>query len=243
MNIYGIHAVMQFLQSYPERAKQLCVQKGRGDARMEEVLQLAREFKVPSSTHSKDKLDELAQNPQHQGVVLSIQPSRIGDERALKEFCEDLPEKALVLVLDGIKDPHNLGACLRAAAAFNVDAVVWPKDKQANITPLVRKVASGGVDVLNLFAVTNLTRGLELLKQAGVWMVGTLLDEEAQPLQSIDMSGSIGIVMGGEAEGLRKRTQDTCDHIAHIPMPGAIQSLNVSVATGIALYEAQRQRN
>ncbi len=242
MNIYGIHAVMQFLETYPERAKQLCIQKGRSDGAVQAITELAQQFKVPLSSHSRDKLEELAQSPYHQGVVLSITPARIGDEKALKDFCEDMPSNALILVLDSIKDPHNLGACLRSAAAFNVDAVIWAKDKQANVTPLVRKVASGAVDVLNLFTVTNLNRGIETIKKSGVWVVGTLLDEEAQPINSIDMSGSTGIVVGAEDEGLRKRTRECCDHLAYIPMLGSIQSLNVSVATGICLYEARRQR-
>jgi 23S rRNA (guanosine2251-2'-O)-methyltransferase len=242
MNIYGIHAVRQFLRSHPARAKQLCIQKTRGDDRAQEIASLAREVGVPVSTHPREKLEQLASSEHHQGVVLSIKPTQIGDEKSLKTFCEELPSGSLFLILDGIKDPHNLGACLRSAAAFDVAGVIWPKDKQASVTPLVRKVASGAVDILNLFAVTNLNRSIETLKQAGVWTVGTLLDEEAQPIQSIDMRGSIGIVMGAEGEGLRKRTQEACDHLAYISMPGTIQSLNVSVATGIALYEAQRQR-
>ncbi len=243
MNIYGIHAVMQFLKTNPERSKQLCVQKGRADDRIQEILYVAQEYKTPTTYHSREKLDEFAKNEHHQGVVLTIAPTQLGDERSFKTFCENLSDNAIILVFDGIKDPHNLGACLRSAAAFNVNAVVWPKDKQASITPLARKVASGAVDMLNLFAVTNLVRSLEHMKEAGVWLVGTVLNEEAQPLQSINLNGNVAIIVGSEEEGLRQQTQRTCDHLAYIPMPGMIQSLNVSVATGIALYEVQRQRS
>lgn len=239
MYIYGYHAVVQFLESHPDRAVQLFMQKTSND---EEIESLCRELKLNISKVGKQKLDDFSSEGNHQGVVLHIRTAPPGDEKALKDFCEDLPDDALFLVLDGIQDPHNLGACLRSAAAFGCTGVIWAKDKQAQITPVVRKVACGGVDMLSLFTVTNLGRALQVLQQSGVWVVGTVLDEKAKPLNKIDLKGPIALVMGGEEEGLRHSTQKMCDFSAYIPIFGSMQSLNVSVATGISLYEVARQR-
>jgi len=221
MYIYGYHAVIQFLQTHPDRAVQLFMQKTSND---DEIESLCRELSLSISKVGKQKLDDFSQEGNHQGVVLHIRSAPPGDEKALKEFCENLPDDSLFLVLDGIQDPHNLGACLRSAAAFGCTGVIWAKDKQAQITPVVRKVACGGVEMLTLFTV------------------GTVLDAKAKPLSSIDLKGPIAIVMGGEEEGLRHSTQKMCDFSAYIPIFGSMQSLNVSVAAGVSLYEVARQR-
>lgn len=238
MYIYGIHSVVQFLHAQPERVVQCFIQKGHEG----ELLDLCQSMGVSVSKVSKQKLDEFSKDGNHQGVVLHIKAAPPGNERDLKDFAENLPNNPLILVLDSIQDPHNLGACLRSAAAFGADAVIWPKDRQVQITPVVRKVACGAVETLNLFVVANLGRALKTLQENGVWVVGTTLDEEAQPLTSIDFKGAMAVVMGGEGEGLRHSTLKTCDFSAYIPISGSMESLNVSVATGICLYEAARQR-
>lgn len=239
MYIYGYHAVLQFLQSHPDRAVQMFMQKGCEDASLNGICQ---DLNVNISKVGKQKLDDFTNEGNHQGVVLHIRTAPPGNEKELKLFCEDLPNNPLFLVLDGIQDPHNLGACLRSAAAFNCAGVIWPKDKQAQITPVVRKVACGAADTLTLFTVTNLGRALQILQEAGVWVVGTMLDPQSKPLNTIDLKGPIALVMGGEESGLRHSTEKMCDFSAYIPISGSMQSLNVSVATGVSLYEAQRQR-
>ncbi|MFI4956808.1 MAG: 23S rRNA (guanosine(2251)-2'-O)-methyltransferase RlmB [Gammaproteobacteria bacterium] len=238
--VYGLHAVTQFLKTSPEEANVLCV---HGDSpRINEVTALAKRLNIRIERITKKELDERAQDGNHQGVMLDVADKAVGDEKSLKTFLETLPPNPVILILDSIQDPHNLGACLRSAAAFGVNAVVWPKDKQAQLTPVVHKVASGAVERLNLFVVTNLSRAMEAMQQAGIWIVGTILNETAKPLSDIDLKGPIAIVMGSEGEGLRMGTQKQCDFFAYIPMQNDIQSLNVSVATGVALYEVRRQR-
>lgn len=240
MFVYGVHAVTQFIESYPERCIEIWVLKNQTSHK--QVIALANSAGITVQPVDKSKLDNMIEGV-HQGLVLKIKPLPLGDEKSLQAWLKkDLPENALILVLDGIQDPHNLGACLRSAAAFGVHAVVWPKDNQASITPVVRKVAAGAVEVLNIFVVTNLVRAMILMKEAGVWMVGTLVDEHAKPMRLMDLKGPTGIVMGAEGTGLREGTQKACDFTAFIPMPGSMESLNVSVATGICLYEATRQR-
>jgi 23S rRNA (guanosine2251-2'-O)-methyltransferase len=239
MYIYGYHSVLQFLQSHSDRAVQVFMQKGSEDPSIEGIC---RDLNISISKVGKQKLDDFTHDGNHQGVVLHIRVAPPGNEKDLKNFCEDLPNNPLFLVLDGIQDPHNLGACLRSAAAFNCTGVIWAKDKQAQITPVVRKVACGAVDTLTLFTVTNLGRALQVLQEAGVWVVGTVLDPHSKPLSTIDLKGPIALVMGGEEDGLRHSTQKMCDFSAYIPISGSMQSLNVSVATGVSLYEVARQR-
>ncbi len=238
--VYGFHAVAQCLKTSPEDAKTLYVQIDKKEARLAEVVSLAQSFGV--RIERVNQLDQHVRDANHQGIALMMNDKKIGDEKSFKTFLGELPDNPLILVLDGIQDPHNLGACLRSAAAFGVSAVVWPKDKQAQITPIVHKVASGAVEQLDLFAVTNLSRALEMMKEARIWIVGTVLNEQAKPLSQMDLKCPIGIVMGSEGEGIRAGTQKHCDFLAYIPMQNEMQSLNVSVATGIALYEVMRQR-
>lgn len=239
--VYGLHAVLQYLKTSPSDAHVLWLQQD--NQRAAEVLALAQRLALRIERVSKKELDERADGGNHQGVMLDVADKSLGDEKSLKHFLENMPTNPLFLILDSIQDPHNLGACLRSAAAFGVTAVVWPKDKQAQLTPVVHKVASGAVERLDLFVVTNLSRAMDMMKDAGVWMVGTVLNTSAKPLSEIDLKGPMGIVMGSEGEGLRMGTQKQCDFFAYIPMQNEIQSLNVSVATGIALYEVRRQRS
>lgn len=238
--IYGLHAVMQYLSASPRDAKTLWIVED--NARVAEIVTLAKRAHIRVEKTDKKGLDARAEGGLHQGVVLEIAAKTVGDEKALKEFLADMPANPLFLLLDSIQDPHNLGACLRSAAAFGVTAVIWPKDKQAQLSPVVHKVACGAVEQLHLFVVTNLSRSMEMMREAGVWMIGTVLNEAAKPLAEMDLKGPIGMVMGSEGEGLRMGTQKQCDFFAYIPMHPGMQSLNVSVATGIALYEVMRQR-
>ncbi len=237
--VYGFHAVMQCLVSSPAEIKTLFAQSDKKDARLSEMIALAQSKNIRVEHLSKQVMDDRFSQMNHQGVALHMAEKTLGDEKAFKIWLETLPPHPLILVLDGIQDPHNLGACLRSAAAFGVNAIVWPKDKQAQITPVVHKVASGAVEHLNLFAVTNLSRALEAMKNVGIWIVGTALSDEAKPLSEIDLKGAIAVVMGSEGEGLRHGTQKHCDYLAYIPMENGMQSLNVSVATGIVLYSAR----
>jgi 23S rRNA (guanosine2251-2'-O)-methyltransferase len=240
--VYGFHAVTQCLNTSAKEVKTFFVQSDKKDPRLADMISNAQSAGIRIERVSKKELDDKYPNMNHQGVVLNMADKVLGDEKSFKIWLDTMPDNPLILVLDGIQDPHNLGACLRSAAAFGVDAVVWPKDKQAQITPTVQKVASGAVEHLNLFVVTNLSRALEAMKTAGIWTVGTVLNDEAKPLSEINLKGPIAIIMGSEGEGLRHGTQKHCDHLAYIPMSNSMQSLNVSVATGIVLYAARTRK-
>lgn len=243
--IFGVHAAKQLLENSPDKILELLVQSGKASERLTDELALARQHKISIQFFDKQKLDALCEEGNHQGLVLRCKPIEQKNEKQLDDFLKKIMEQnasPLLLVLDNITDPHNLGACLRTAAAAGVNAVVLPKDKSASINATVRKVAAGAADTLNIFVVTNLARSLDKLKDAGIWLVGTAIDERATSLYQCDLSGAIALVMGSEGEGLRRLTQDKCDYLCYLPMLGAMQSLNVSVATGICLFETLRQR-
>ena len=239
--LVGFHAVQSLLKVAPDRAHELYVTAGRRDQRQQKTIALAERNNIPVKYVDLDELNKYADNERHQGVVLKACKGRIYDERWLLEFLASLDRAPLVLVLDGLTDPHNLGACLRSADAAGVDAVIAPRDKSCGLTPVVRKVASGAADTVPFVLVTNLSRALEKLQDAGIWIVGAA-GEADQYVGDIDMVGPTAIVMGAEDRGLRRLTREGCDHLAKIPMYGSVQSLNVSVATGIMLYEVGRQR-
>jgi 23S rRNA (guanosine2251-2'-O)-methyltransferase len=188
-----------------------------------------------------EALDRDAGHANHQGVLAQCRAAAERTEGELPGLLASLSGPALLLVLDGIQDPHNLGACLRSADAAGAQAVILPKDNAAPITPVVRKVASGAAEVLPVFQVTNLARTLDELKDAGVWLIGAAGEAE-QTLYDVDLRGPVALVLGAEGTGLRRLTREKCDHLARIPMAGTVESLNVSVATGIFLFEAVRQR-
>ena len=187
-----------------------------------------------------DQIERQAGGARHQGVIARVQSTRIYDERDLEGLIE-AAAKPLLLILDGVQDPHNLGACLRSAAAAGATAVIVPKDRAATLTPTARKVAAGGAERVPLVRVTNLARCMKELQDAGIWIVGLAGEAEAS-LYSVDLKGPIAIAMGGEGEGLRRLTREHCDYLAKIPMASGMESLNVSVAAGISLFEALRQR-
>ncbi|WP_288383853.1 23S rRNA (guanosine(2251)-2'-O)-methyltransferase RlmB [uncultured Acinetobacter sp.] len=239
---YGVHSVESLLELEPERVLTLFTLKGRDDQRLQKILELAEPFGISVQKASRDSLEKLAGLPFHQGVVAAVRPHPVLNEKDLDQLL-DQQDNALILALDQVTDPHNLGACIRTAAAMGVVAVIVPRDRSAGLTPTARKVAAGGAEKVKFIQVTNLARTLAHIKaQFFVKVVGTMLDEKALPLQECDFSGNVAIVMGAEDTGLRPITQSQCDQTVYIPMSGNLQSLNVSVATGMALYEACRQR-
>ena len=239
---FGIHAVNSLLRRSPDRILSLSIQVDRNDKRIQELVSLAQNQGVALARVRKAELDELTTG-RHQGVVAVIE--RIETTAFLSE--RDLPSFLgaiacpLVLVLDGVTDPHNLGACLRSADAAGVHAVVVPKDNSAELNATARKVASGAADVVPLVSVTNLARTLKALKDAGLWVIGTTGDADVLVYEQ-DLALPAAIVMGAEGAGMRRLTTEACDFLVKLPMLGAVSSLNVSVATGIILFEAVRQR-
>lgn len=240
---YGVHSVESLLELEPERVLTLFTLKGRDDQRLQRILQMAEPFGISVQKASRDSLEKLAGQPFHQGVVAAVRAHPTLNEKDLDQILEST-HQPLLLALDHITDPHNLGACIRTAAAMGVEAVIVPRDRAATLTPTARKVAAGGAEKIKFIQVTNLARTLGQLKENyNVRVVGTMLDEKALPIQQFDFTGTpICIVMGAEDTGLRPITQSQCDQTVFIPMSGNLQSLNVSVATGMALYEACRQR-
>ncbi|MET1069137.1 23S rRNA (guanosine(2251)-2'-O)-methyltransferase RlmB [Pseudomonas prosekii] len=239
--IYGVHAVEALLRHHPKRVKQIWLAEGRSDPRVQTLIQLAAENRVAVGNAERRELDAWVDGV-HQGVVADVSPSQVWGEAMLDELLDRSEGSPLLLVLDGVTDPHNLGACLRSADAAGALAVIVPKDKSATLTPTVRKVACGAAEVIPLVAVTNLARTLEKLKQRGLWVVGTAGEAE-QSLYQQDMTGPTILIMGAEGSGMRRLTRDLCDYLVHLPMTGSVSSLNVSVATGVCLFEAQRQRS
>ncbi|WP_297427574.1 23S rRNA (guanosine(2251)-2'-O)-methyltransferase RlmB [uncultured Acinetobacter sp.] len=241
---YGVHSVESLLELEPERVLNLFTLKGRDDQRLKNILALAEPFGISVQQASRDKLEKMAGQPFHQGVVAAVRPHPTLNEQDLDALLKNNP-KALLLALDQVTDPHNLGACIRTAAAMGAEAVIVPRDRSASLTPTARKIAAGGAEKVKFIQVTNLARSLATIKdEFNVRVVGTMLDEKAMPIHEFDFTGTgICVVMGAEDTGLRPITQSQCDQTVYIPMNGNLQSLNVSVATGMALYEACRQRN
>ena len=238
--IWGLHAVTAALRNDPENVSRLLVDRGRRDKRLKEVLDLARQHQIKVEQVDVRQLEKEAGGERHQGVVAHYQAPEALGEDALADILEAVGQP-LILVLDGVTDPHNLGACLRTADAAGVAAVVVPRDKAVGLTPTVRKVASGAAESVPFIQVTNLARTLDQLKDRGLWVIGTA-GEGDQTLYDVDFRGGCVLVMGAEGAGMRRLTRERCDHLVQIPMLGQVESLNVSVATGVCLYEALRQR-
>ena len=240
--VYGMHAVHALLKTDAQQIKELRLLRGRKDRRSQKIQSLADIQGIPWLWATRGELDKLVgDDGNHQGVAALCTATAIADERYLANLLANLEQQALLLVLDEITDPHNLGACLRTADAVGVQAVITTRDRSASITPVVRKVASGAADSVPFVVVTNLVRTLQTLKAAGVWIIGT--DGFADDvIYDVDMTGPMALVMGAEGKGLRRLTRETCDRLVKLPMHGLVSSLNVSVATGVCLYEVRRQR-
>ena len=238
--LYGIHALESVISREPERLIELFVLKGRDDDKLRNIINQARRFGVSVQFVQRKVLDDKVKGEQHQGVVAKAKPGRVYDEKDLDDIIEQ-HDNPFILVLDGVTDPHNLGACLRSADAAGVHAVVVPKDKSVNLTPTARKVACGAAETVPLIQVTNLARTLRNIQEAGVWVIGTAGEAE-QLIYEVKLAGPMALVMGAEGKGMRRLTREVCDELIKLPMAGSVSSLNVSVATGICLYEVVRQR-
>jgi 23S rRNA (guanosine2251-2'-O)-methyltransferase len=244
--LYGIHTVSAVLKKHPERVLEMKIQEGRDERRLDEVLNTAKQLGVSCQHVAKKSMDQQFQDANHQGIAARCRLANALDENALFALLDQLQQRdnapAFLLILDSVTDPHNLGAVLRSADAAGVNAVITTKDRSVGLTPVVRRVAVGAAEVVPFVQVTNLARLLKQLQERRIWVVGTELDDSAKNLYQADLKGPLALVMGAEGPGLRRLTRENCDQLVYIPMQGDVQSLNVSVAAGVCLFEALRQR-
>jgi 23S rRNA (guanosine2251-2'-O)-methyltransferase len=239
--VYGLHAVLAVLERAPERILELMLGQARDDQRMALLRERARQLGLRVQPVTNDAIVNLLGDVVHQGAVAVVRPLSPLDESGLIGALDAVAEDPLLLVLDGVTDPHNLGACLRTADAAGAHALVIPRDRSASVDGAVRKVAAGAAEFVPVASVTNLARTLDRLKARGIWVVGT--DSGAgQSIFSADLKRPLALVLGAEGAGMRRLTRERCDFLVRIPMAGSIESLNVSVAAGVALFEARRQR-
>jgi 23S rRNA (guanosine2251-2'-O)-methyltransferase len=238
--IYGVHAVRVMLERHPARVLSVRLAERREDSRVRAIAELARQQQRPVQRVDSQSLKKMLGDVAHQGVAADITPLPPWTDDQLLLALQEAPSP-LLLALDGVQDPHNLGACLRTADACSALAVIVPRDRAAQLSPVVRKVAVGAAETTPVVAVTNLVRTLKLLKDAGLWVVGA---DAAAPkaAHEVDLKGPVVLVLGAEGAGLRHLTQQNCDYMVRLPQLGAVESLNVSVAAGMLLYEAVRQR-
>ena len=239
--VFGVHAVMALLTHKPEQVLEIHLQPGRDTQHLQQLRQLADQAGLTVLSVKDTRLNKMAPAAVHQGVIARIKPSQAIQEAAIPQLIEQAGQAALFLVLDGVQDPHNLGACLRTANAAGVTAVIAPRDRAVGITPVVRKTASGAAELTPFIPVTNLARCLRQLQQLGVWVAG-LEQHATTSLYDHRFNGPVAMVLGNEGSGLRRLTREHCDACLSIPMWGQIESLNVSVASALCLYEVCRQR-
>ena len=237
--LFGFHAVTVRLKTAPQSVIEIHVDGSRRDARMRQFVQRAQDAGARLVDSDAERLAQLAGGTRHQGVVARVSPLALG--HSLDDVLDAVQGPPLVLVLDGVTDPHNLGACLRVADGAGAHAVVAPKDHAVGINATVAKVASGAAETVPYLMVTNLARVLSELKERDIRVIGTS-EDATDSLYDVDLSGPVALVLGAEGQGMRQLTRKTCDHLVHIPMAGAVESLNVSVAAGVCLFEALRQR-
>jgi 23S rRNA (guanosine2251-2'-O)-methyltransferase len=238
-HLFGFHAVTSRLRAHPASVRAIYVAAARRDRRALELVERAKAAGIAVHAVDEPRLEALAGHGRHQGVVALVSGETA--PLSLDEVLDHLSEPALLLVLDGVTDPHNLGACLRSADAFGAQAVIVPKDRAAGVNATVAKVASGAVDTVPVVSVTNLARTLRDLKERGVWIVGADADSEESMFEA-DLSGPIAWVLGAEGAGLRRLTRELCDRLVRIPLQGTVASLNVSVAAGVCLFATRQQR-
>lgn len=241
IRIYGLHAVKALLTSNVRKTTCLYISDKRQDKRLQALLDLALEKKIPIETLTQTEFELRFKETRHQGVIAHAKALSDYREQDLAYLLDKAKNPPLVLILDGITDPHNLGACLRTADAAGVDFVIISKDKSAPVTGVVAKVASGAVESIPIVRVTNLVRAINLLKEAGVWVYGAA-GEAPSSIYALDCKIPLALVMGSEGDGLRRLTREHCDGLFSLPMQGQVESLNVSVATAVSLYEVLRQR-
>lgn len=238
--IYGIHAVKALLDQDPQRFIEVFILKGRDDRRLQPLVAEIEQSGISVQVANRQWLDNKAEGAVHQGIIARVREGRQYQENDLPDLIANL-DKPFLLVLDGVTDPHNLGACLRSADAAGVHAVIVPRDRSAQLNATAKKVASGAAETVPLIRVTNLARTLRLLQEQNIWIVGTAGEADHTLYQS-KFDGPVALVMGAEGEGMRRLTREHCDELISIPMAGSVSSLNVSVATGVCLFEIVRQR-
>ncbi len=238
-HLVGFHAVTSRLRQKPETVREVYVDAERGDARAKELREFAKSRNVRVIAVDSKRLDGMAGGARHQGVVATAE--ELDMPRFIEDVLEGLDEPPLFLILDGVQDPHNLGACLRVADGAGAHAVIAPKDRSVGLTTAAIKVASGAAESVPYIVVTNLARTMRELKDKGVWLIGAD-DSATESIFTAKLDGAIGLVLGAEGEGLRRLTKESCDLLVSIPMLGAVETLNVSVAAGVCLYEARRRR-
>lgn len=239
--IFGLHAIQAALDVPVSRIKEIWLADERHDKRIDNIIAGAKKHNITIQKVSRDDLDEMLPNVQHQGGIAKSRPLKALDETDLFKLLDNLDEPPFLLILDGVQDPHNLGACMRTAEAAGAHAIIAPKDRASSLTHTALKVSSGAAERLPFIQITNLARVLRELKQYGVWLVGTSGDSE-MTLFEADLKGPLAIVLGAEGKGIRRLTREHCDQTVYIPMKGGAESLNVSVAAGVCLFEASRQR-
>ncbi len=242
--VYGIHALNAFIAHSPERLIEVWFLKDREDERINSIIHLVKDLGVSYQLVSKKALDEKSESSQHQGVLARVTAGKTFDDNDIDDIYQGAIRKGeapFFLLLDGVTDPHNLGACIRNADAAGVHAIIVPKDNAARITAVVRKVAVGAAETVPLIQVTNLARAMSMLQQRNIWIIGTAGEAEKN-IYDVKLSGAIALVMGAEEKGMRRLTRENCDELVKLPMAGSVSSLNVSVATGICLFEIVRQR-
>tara|TARA_B110000971_G_C19950870_1_gene473291 strand:- start:263 stop:1012 length:750 start_codon:yes stop_codon:yes gene_type:complete len=241
--LFGFHAVQSRMRQHATSIQEILIDEGRVDPRMKDIIKLAEASNIRVMQVDRDRLDGMAgRNGRHQGVVARVVDTPIPYKDIHDVLESDLKEPPFFLILDGVEDPHNLGACLRVADGMGVHAVIAPKDRAVGLNATVRKVASGAAETVPFISVTNLARTIRELKEAGVFVIGTTMDSESTLLNT-KLDGPIALVLGSEGDGIRRLTAESCDALVTIPMFGSVESLNVSVASGICLYEVRRQRS
>jgi len=241
IEIFGFHSIASILKSNPELVLNVLIQKERRDKRINELINTLSSQKISYSFADKVFLDKISKGELHQGVISSVIPPSILNEESFIQSITRFNQNSLILILDSIQDPRNLGACLRSANAAGVSHVIINKDGSAPINSLVHRTSAGAVNNLQIFHVTNLSRTIQQIKKRDIWVVGLDGNTESS-IYNVNLTGPIAIVVGSEGKGIRSLIKKNCDQIVSIPMAGNIESLNVSVATAIALFESKRQR-
>ncbi|MCX4190359.1 23S rRNA (guanosine(2251)-2'-O)-methyltransferase RlmB [Methylophaga sp. OBS3] len=240
--LFGLHAVQAALDVPASRVAEIWIADERHDKRVNDVISVAQRLDITVHKISRKELDLMVPEGRHQGCVARVTPLETMTESGLEQLLDNLKEPPFLLILDGVQDPHNLGACLRTAEAAGAHAVIAPKDRASSLTTTAIKISSGSAERVPFVQVTNLARVLRDLQERGIWLVGTSGDSEST-LYQVDLKGPLALVLGAEGKGIRRLTREHCDAVVYIPMKGQAESLNVSVAAGVCLFEAQRQRN
>jgi 23S rRNA (guanosine2251-2'-O)-methyltransferase len=240
--LIGIHAVDAALSRAPQQVRAVILAADSHNNRARALERRARELGIRVAHEPRAALDRRCAGERHQDVIAEFTPANLHGEKDLDRLLDAIPGEPLILVLDGVQDPHNLGACLRSADAAGVGLVILPRDRSAPLTPVARRAASGAAEIMPIVMASNLARVLQRLKERGIWLAGTT-DRAERDLYAVDLTGPLALVVGSEGQGMRRLTAELCDYRLRIPMSGSVSSLNVSVATAVCLFEIRRQRS